>query len=304
MIIDAHVHLTVPGFVKGKFLVFNARGAAYRYNKLFKANMTVDEYIDSIKGRADPDCSKLIATMDEAGIDVSVIFGVDWAYARTGEPRVSNREQNRFHAEMAKKWKGRFIALAALDPRRPDVMDQAKEAIEEWGMKGFKLHPSAGFFPNDPVCFPLYEKCAAWKLPIVFHSGGGEGNWVCGQPMYIATAASQYPEVKMVMAHAGAESWPTAVAAAASLPNVYLDISVQQRVYRKNPKKFYQWLREIIDEADPWKVLFASDAPLPNIWVPHVEWVKAIKEPNTDVPFSREELDIVMGKAAQAVFNI
>ncbi len=304
MIIDAHVHLTVPGFVKGKFLVFNARGAAYRYNKLFKANMTVDEYIDSIKGRADPDCSKLIATMDEAGIDVSVIFGVDWAYARTGEPRVSNREQNRFHAEMAKKWKGRFIALAALDPRRPDVMDQAKEAIEEWGMKGFKLHPSAGFFPNDPVCFPLCEKCEAWKLPIVFHSGGGEGNWVCGQPMYIATAASQYPEVKMVMAHAGAESWPTAVAAAASLPNVYLDISVQQRVYRKNPKKFYQWLREIIDEADPWKVLFASDAPLPNIWVPHVEWVKAIKEPNTDVPFSREELDIVMGKAAQAVFNI
>jgi predicted TIM-barrel fold metal-dependent hydrolase len=305
MIIDTHVHLTVPGFTKGKFLISNARLASHLYNRIHKTNITPDDYIAMLKGRADPDCSKLLAAMDQAGIDKSIIFGVDWAYGRTGEPRINNREQNRIHAEMARKYPDRFVALAALDPRRPDVIEQANQAIEEWGMKGFKLHPSAGFYPNDPVCFPLYEKCAQWGVPIVFHSGGGEGNWVCGQPMYIATAAENFHDVKMVMAHAGWESWRQAMYAAAMLPNLYLDISVWgQWEYCMRPSRFYGRLREMIDETTPEKVLFASDAPLPVSWISMEEWVKAVKEPQTDITFTKEELELVLGKAAMRVFDI
>jgi len=304
MIVDTHVHLVMPGFVKGKFLMGNARMASNIYNRVHKTNITPSQYIDLMKERVDPDCSKLIQTMDAAGIDKSVIFGVDWAYAVTGEPRVTNREQNRTHADMAKKWEGRLIPLAALDPRRPDIIEQATEAIEKWGMRGFKLHPSAGFYPNDPVCFPLYEKCADWGVPIVFHSGGIEFNWEYGQPIYIASAAEHFPEVKMIMSHAGLESWDQARLAATVLANVYVDISIRQLDYRVNRQKFYSWLRDFIDWATPWKVLFASDAPMPTFWVPQNEWVSAIKDPDTDVPFSREELDIIMGKAAQAVFSI
>jgi predicted TIM-barrel fold metal-dependent hydrolase len=304
MIIDTHVHLIIPGFVKSKFILGNARMASNIYNRVQGTKITSSEYINLLKARVDPDCSKLIETMDRAGIDKSVIFGVDWAYAVTGEPRVNNREQNRIHAEMAKKYEGRFIPLAALDPRRPDAMDQAKESIEELGMKGFKLHPSAGFYPNDPVCFPLYEKCADWGVPIMFHSGGIEFNWEYGQPIYIASAAEHFPEVKMIMAHAGLESWEQARLAATALANVYVDISIRQLDYRVNPKGFYRWLRDFIDWATPWKVLFASDTPMPTFWCPEDEWVKVIKEPDTDIPFTQEEIDIVMGKAAQLVFNV
>jgi predicted TIM-barrel fold metal-dependent hydrolase len=170
-------------------------------------------------------------------------------------------------------------------------------------MKGFKLHPSAGFYPNDPVCFPLYEKCADWGVPIMFHSGGIEFNWEFGQPIYIATAAEHFPEVKMIMAHAGLESWDQARLAATALANVYVDLSIRQLDYRVNPQGFYRWLRDFIDWTTPWKVLFASDTPMPTFWCPEEEWVKAIKEPDTDIPFTQEERDIVMGKAAQLVFN-
>jgi predicted TIM-barrel fold metal-dependent hydrolase len=274
------------------------------YNRVHNTNITPSQYIGLLKEKVDPDCSKLIETMTKAGIDKSVIFGVDWAYAVTGEPQTSNREQNRIHADMAKKWDGRLIALAAIDPRRPNVIEQATEAIEEWGMRGFKLHPSAGFYPNDPVCFPLYEKCSDWGVPIVFHSGGLEFHWEFGQPMYIASAAERYPEVKMVMAHAGTEAWQQALLAASSLANVYLDISLRQWDYRVNPEKFYEWLRNLIDWAGPEKILFASDSPLPTFLVPQDEWVNVIKKPDTQIPFSSEELDIVMGKAAQPVFDI
>ncbi len=304
MIIDTHVHLIIPGFVKSKFILGNARMASNIYNRVHRTKITPSEYINLLKARVDPDCSKLIETMDKAGIDKSVIFGVDWAYAVTGEPKVNNREQNRIHSEMARKYEGRFIPLAALDPRRPDALEQAKEAIEEFGMKGFKLHPSAGFYPNDPVCFPLYEKCADWGVPIMFHSGGIEFNWEYGQPIYIASAAEHFPEVKMIMAHAGLESWEQARLAATVLANVYVDLSIRQLDYRVNPQAFYRWLRDFIDWATPWKVLFASDTPMPTFWCPEDEWVKAIKEPDTDIPFTHEEIDIVMGKAAQLVFNV
>jgi predicted TIM-barrel fold metal-dependent hydrolase len=171
-------------------------------------------------------------------------------------------------------------------------------------MKGFKLHPATGFYPSDPVCFPLYEKCAEWKVPIVFHSGGLELSWEYGQPMYIATAAERFPEVKMVMAHAGGESWPQALSAAAAIPNVYLDISTRQIDFLINSESFYRWLRNLIDWTGPWKILFASDAPLPALWLPQLEWVRSIKEPKTEVIFTREELDIMLGKAAEAVFDL
>ena len=303
MIIDAHVHLTRPGYVRKKFLCGNSRMASSLYNRVHKTSITPDDYIEMVKDRIDPTGEKLIAEMDQAGVDQSVIFGVDWAYGVTGEPKVSNREQNRYLADYAKANEGRFIPLAALDPRRPDVIEQATEAIEEWGMKGFKLMPSAGFKPNDPLCFPLYEKCAAWNVPIMFHSGGLEFNWEYSSPNLIASAAEEFPDVKMIMAHAGLESWEQCRLACAALPNVYMDISIRQFDYQINRQKFYQWLRDMIDWTGPFKILFATDAPLPTFYLPTKEWVEAIRNPKTDIKFSREELDVILGRAAEAVFQ-
>lgn len=303
MIIDAHVHLARPGYVKQRFLRGNSRMAASLYNRVHKTSITPQQYIEMVRARVDPTGEKLIAEMDEAGIDTSVIFGVDWAYAVTGEPRVTNREQNRYLAQYAKEHPGRFIPLAALDPRRPDALEQATEAIEEWGMKGFKLMPSAGFKPNDPLCFPLYERCVDWKVPVMFHSGGLEFNWELGAPNLIASAAEEFPEVKMIMAHAGLESWEQCRLACAALPNCFMDISIRQFDYRINRQKFYQWLRDMIDWTGPWKILFATDAPLPTFYLPTKDWVAAIDRPQTDIEFTREERDIILGRAAQAVFG-
>jgi len=303
MIIDAHVHLTRPGYVKRKFLCGNSRMATSLYNRVHKTNITPDDYIEMVKERVDPSGEKLIAEMDEAGVDKSVIFGVDWAYGVTGEPKVRNREQNKYLADYSKEFEGRFIPLAALDPRRPDIIEQATEAIEEWDMKGFKLMPSAGFKPNDPLCFPFYEKCAEWGVPIMFHSGGLEFNWEYSSPNLIASAAEEFPEVKMIMAHAGLESWEQCRLACAALPNVFMDISIRQFDYQINRQRFYQWLRDMIDWTGPWKILFATDAPLPTFYLPTKDWVDAIDKPKTDIEFTREERDIILGKAAEAVFE-
>jgi predicted TIM-barrel fold metal-dependent hydrolase len=70
-----------------------------------------------------------------------------------------------------------------------------------------------------------------------------------------------------------------------------------------HPDRFYQWLRDAIDDVGPEKVLFGSGFPNPNVLTPEAEWVKAIKEPKTDLKFSAEEIDFVLGKSAEAVFD-
>ena len=103
MIIDTHVHLTRPGFVRSRFLHNNSRMAASLYNRLHKTNITPNDYVNKVRERVDPDGTKLIAEMDDAGVDMCVIFQVDWAYGVTGEPKVSNREQNKLLADYAKE---------------------------------------------------------------------------------------------------------------------------------------------------------------------------------------------------------
>jgi len=304
MIIDTNVHLVNRGWVKAKALASESRGHIMLHNRIYGTNYTEKEFTNNImRSYIDPDGDKLVLWMDKAGVDKAVIFGVDWAYGYTGEPAVTNREQNKIHADVAKRHKGRFIPLCALDPRRPDAVEQFSEAVEEWGSKGLKLHPLTGFYPHDPICFPLYKKCAEYGLPVVIHSGGALGTWVHALPEYIAAAASAFPDVKMIMAHAGLEFWEQAKFVITMLPNVYVDLGMREVDFR-DPEGFYRWLRGMIDWATPWKILFASDSPSGDTVLPESDWVNVFKNPKTDVKFSREELDIILGKAAQAVFSI
>ena len=91
--------------------------------------------------------------------------------------------------------------------------------------------------------------------------------------------------------------------ACAALPNCFMDLSIRQFDYMINPKKFYEWLRDLIDWSGAHKIFFASDRPLPTYYLPTKDWVKVFDDPQTDIEFTREERDLILGKAAAAVFD-
>jgi predicted TIM-barrel fold metal-dependent hydrolase len=44
--------------------------------------------------------------------------------------------------------------------------------IEDFGIRGFKFHPTMqGFFPNDKLAYPLYEVIADAGAISLFHTG-------------------------------------------------------------------------------------------------------------------------------------
>jgi len=310
MIIDVHRHMVAKGTVQGDYVRGAQKSFAMMYRKTYNVEISDQDFTEKVvRPLVDPHADNIIEEMDEAGVDKTIIFGVDYGLL-FGEAPIHIFDQNeRYYANAAKRHEDRLIAFMAIDPRRKGAQKHCEQAYNEWGMKGFKLHAGVGYMPDDPVCYWVYEKAAEWNIPIMVHTGGAPSvalRWENSRPAYFASAAARYPEVDFILAHCGDVGWwQEAVQAAAWLKNVYVDLSIWQKSYKKLPKeRFYQWLRDIIDIAGAEKIFFATDAPYPNLLCPLKEWVKVFSEPDTNIQFTQEEKALILGEAARKVLKI
>lgn len=307
-IIDTHVHLFMEGGIPDAYELGMARTMKLALKNKMNMDLSLEIALnDLVKGMYDPDGSKFLTKMDEAGIEKAIIFGSDFG-PEIGDPKLSVFECNKKYADIARKHPDRFRALCAIDPRRPGALKLCEQCIEEWGMKGFKLHPAAGFYPTDEICWPLYEKCADWNVPLVFHTGAQPAAPVrldTQRSLFLAEAATRFPDTKFVMAHVAMDMWEEAVMYGKLIPNVYFDLSYHQFNYvSRGPKWLYKWLRFLIDECGASKLMWATDDPLPSAILPPAEWVKAFTTRDTDIQFSEEEIEQIMSGTAREVFGI
>jgi uncharacterized protein len=307
MIIDVHRHLVLKGTVQGAYIKGASRSFSMMYNKAHKTQLSPREYIDDVmRKEIDDHADNIIEEMDKAGVDVSVTFGVDYGLA-FGEAPIHIFDQNKMYAEIAKRHKGRMIPFIAIDPRRQGALKHAEQAYHEWGMRGFKMHAGVGYMPDDPVCNWIYERATEWQVPIMCHTGGAPNvalRWENSRPAYFASAAARYPDAPFIFAHMGDVGWwQEAVQAAAWMPNVYLDLSLWQKPYLKmGPERFAKWLRYVVDMVGPEKIMFATDAPHPNLHIRLPEWVKVFQELGSE--FTREEKDMILGGTARKVLKL
>lgn len=88
---------------------------------------------------------------------------------------------------------------------------QASHAVEDLGMKGFKLLPSyQHFYPNDPSFFPFYEYVQSKGLPVMFHTGTSlfKGTRIkYADPLLLDDVADEFPELTILMEHGGRPFW-------------------------------------------------------------------------------------------------
>lgn len=66
-----------------------------------------------------------------------------------------------------------LIPFGSVDPHQgPVAVDRARRMVEEWGVRGFKFHPSLqGFDPSDERFYPLYQAISDLGVPALFHTG-------------------------------------------------------------------------------------------------------------------------------------
>ncbi|HYU17870.1 MAG TPA: amidohydrolase family protein [Chloroflexota bacterium] len=188
-----------------------------------------EHYLDVVAGIVDPDGSKCIAQMDEVGIDVSIMMPMDRGYIFPDQ-QIPIDEMNRRCGEIAGQHLGRLYTFCGVDPRRADAVELFRRGVLEHGAIGLKLYPPCGFYPNDPLCYRLYEAALALDVPVLIHTGYAVPPLKSkyAHPLYIDDPTADLPELRVILGHSGMpHAWAAdAISLAIYRPNVYLDLSL------------------------------------------------------------------------------
>ena len=199
-----------------------------------------------------------------------VVFTVDHERGM-GLRNISNEEV----AESAAEHADVAIPFASIDPARGKMgVREARRLIRDFGVKGFKFHPTVqAFFPNDHDAYPLYEVIAEAKLPAIFHTGqtgigagmrgGGGLRLKYSNPIFLDDVAADFPDMPIILAHPSVPWQDEALSVATHKPNVYIDLSGW------SPRYFEPKLVQYANTLLKHRVLFGSDNPVisPDRWL-------------------------------------
>ena len=307
MIFDIHAHLMGPE-VPGK-----AFWDGFTRLSAVQSGRSEERVRERLPDIFDLTGERLISDLDEAGVDKVMIMPVDWGLVPSfKESTLDIWEQHRLHADVARKYPDRMITFACFDPRRPNAADLLDRAVNELGMVGLKIHPAAGFFPNDRAVYPMYEKALELGIPVMVHTGPEPKPLYSRhcQPAYVDDVATDFPDLQIILAHAGLSAWwQEAAGLASAAPNVHLDISGWQLMARRQPLEFYTILRTLMDTVGARRILWGSDYPALRLVLSESDWAKAISQPaaaaqERGITFSEEEVAAIMGNNADRLLKL
>lgn len=222
-----------------------------------------------VRGKRRPTLEETAAYYRERNM-AAVVFTVD-AESATGTAPVPNEEV----AEAAAANPDVLIPFASIDPFRGRAgVQQARRLVEEYGVRGFKFHPSIqGFYPDDRLAYGLYEVIEETGVIALFHTGqtgigagvpgGGGIRLKYSDPMRVDDVAADFPHLKIILAHPSFPWQDEALAVATHKPGVHIDLSGW------SPKYFPPLLVKYANSLLKDKVLFGSDYPVltPDRWL-------------------------------------
>ena len=183
---------------------------------------------------------------------------------RFGETDVGVEEENAMLVSAQKMYPDRLIAFYGIDPQREGSADKFEAAVKGGGVSGIKLHPTTGYYPSDRSCYALYEICVANGLPVLFHSGPGFHPLLYGKsahPLEFDQVAADFPNLDMILGHAGGDWWQDCVTVAKSHPNIYPEISEWQAKFKADEEGTVRAIDQMIRSLGAERVMWASDFP-------------------------------------------
>jgi len=213
----------------------------------------LERYERSYPGFTNPrPIDDLIRDMDEIGIDISVLLPIDCTVS------LGKRMSNDAVAEMVRRFPGRLIGFAGVDPRmgKAAIME-LERAVKRLGLRGLKLHPCLQeFYPHDKQYYPLYEKCVELDIPITWHCGFGFGmRHIYGDPVYVDEVAFDFPPLRMDIAHAAWPWYEQCFMTCLARDNVYFDINAWRPKFL--PPRVIEYANTVLTH----KVLFSTSFP-------------------------------------------
>lgn len=189
--------------------------------------------------------------------------------------------------ELSNKYEGRIYGIVSINPHvvEPDEWkSQVRKYIKDCGFVGIKLHTighAINLMSQDAAM--IFKEANELNVPLMVHTGLGQP---FASPSHILYYAEEYPDLKIVLAHAGfIFSAVDALLMAKKYKNIYLETSWSTR----------EDIQLFIEKIGANKVMFGTDLPS-NI---PIELAKVNAMNMTD-----DQRDWFLHRTAEQVFNI
>ena len=141
---------------------------------------------------------------------------------------------------------GRLVPFCRLDPEADPVAEAERCLVR--GARGIKLHPRAeGFTLGHPRVRDIVALAHERTLPVLIHAGRG----IPALGLDAVELAGEFPQARIILAHAGICDLSWIWRSAADLPNLLFDTAWWMPAD----------LAALFSLVPPGQILFASDAP-------------------------------------------
>lgn len=310
MIIDAHNHVMTWKNVPEVYWRETAQFIANIYQEIGRGEISLDQVKKQhLEPMMDNDGSKLIANMDASGVEVTFILSLDLGYGH-GEARQSIDEINRFYGSIARQHPDRVVAFAGVDPRRAAAVEILDRAVNQYGCRGLKYHPTAGFYPDGEESYKVVEKARELGIPLLSHLGPISKPYKSkyARPVFLDSVVCDFPELTVIGAHLGFCWWQELVnLMAAKRTAFYADFSGHQFAAKRNYKEFCLMMRSAFDQAGFSRFLWGTDNPMLEAVLPMKDWLQLIKNLPKNAPegikFTDREIEAVLGGNAEKILK-
>lgn len=194
---------------------------------------------------------QLVALLDGAGIDRSVVLAPTWQGGSDGRDFVDpNYERaNEAIAQGLRRYPRRLIGFARVNPKfGAQAVRELDRCLDDYGFRGLHLNSAnESFTPlHSGLLEPLLERCAAKGVAVSVHTG-----FYPAQSYPWITQIENFPSVNFILAHMGHRQWIDAVIVAERFANVYLETSFQ----------LPSTVRRVIDRIGSGRILFGTNTP-------------------------------------------
>lgn len=176
-------------------------------------------------------------------------------------------EVNEWIANFTRDHRDRLLPVGSVNPLHERDVRAAIARVLDLGIRMIKIHPPHQLFaPNAyrdtlPRLAEIYRACDERRVPVMFHTGTSvfpRARNVFADPMPIDDVAVDFPNLRIILAHAGRPLYgDTAFFLARRHANVYLEISGIP------PKSLPHYVPRL--ETLAVKVLWGTDWPAPGV---------------------------------------
>ena len=236
---------------------------------------------------------ELIASMDEEGIDISIILNIGWT------DHELCLQTNDYIMEAISRYPDRLVGFCAIQPRAGKAAIAEIERCVRGGIRGIgEIRPDIQGFDlgDEAIMNPVIEAARRHGLVLLTHSSEPVGHEYKGKgnitPDILYRFICRFPQLPIVCAHwgGGLPFYALMPEVKTALGNVFFDTAASPFLYRP---EIFKHVAEIVGVD---KILFGSDYPL----MPPSRIIKQLRSLN----MGPEAEALILGGNAKRLLNI